>query len=103
MLGKSASMRNAHVALGLQLSMRRAVSVTLGEPQRDVANRGRRLETFVSYGYLPYFDTRPFDEILAESEGEQKFHNQSPIIPSSGLPDPSAPVLHHRFDAKLCT
>ncbi len=68
-LGKSASMRADHVAPGPQLSMRRAASVTLGEPRKDTARRVARFETFISRDSLPYFDTRPLQEILDEAEG----------------------------------
>ena len=68
-LNKAASCRANHVAIGPQLSMRRAESVTLGEPRKETAKRAARFETFFSKDSLPYFDTRPLQEILDEAEG----------------------------------
>ncbi len=62
-------MRVDHVALGPQLSMRRAESVTMGEPRKETARRAARFETFMSKDSLPYFDERPLQEILDEAEG----------------------------------
>ena len=62
-------MRADHVAPGPQLSMRRAASVTLGEPRNKTAQSVARFETFMSRDSLPYFDTRPLQEILDEAAG----------------------------------
>jgi len=72
-LGKSSSMKPGAAAAKPE-PMRRAVSITLGEPRKDAMLRSRRLETFVSTDYLPYFDTRPLKEVLAEAEGASLAH-----------------------------
>ena len=81
-------MRADHVAPGPQLSMRRAASVTLGEPRKATARRVERFETFISRDSLPYFDTRPLQEILDEAEGACEITMCS--LPRSCL----RPVLH---------